>query len=114
MGKLSMDFVVPGRLLLGLVPMTLAFENMNGEYVITPTPNAKGSFNTKWNEYPNGGVEYFEVELGPISTLYGQVWWKDVPEVRIPDDIVKRFDGKGMAVVGYETDAVRKTPEGDI
>jgi hypothetical protein len=35
---------------------------MNGEYLITPTPTApKGKFSTEWNDYPNGGVEYFEV-----------------------------------------------------
>ena len=37
------------------------FQNMNGEYLTTPTPGAPEgqSFNTKWAEYP-GGVEYFE------------------------------------------------------
>jgi len=39
-----------------------SFENMNGEYLTTPTPNAKeGQFSTEWNKYPNGGVEFFEV-----------------------------------------------------
>lgn len=37
-----------------------------------PTPNATGSFNTNWADYP-GGVEYFEVYMGPITTLYSQV-----------------------------------------
>ena len=68
--------------LLGFVAITGAFENMNGEYLTTPTPNAKGSFNTKWNDYP-GGVEYFEVYLGPITSLYSQVWWKNVPAVQV-------------------------------
>ena len=31
-------------------------ENMNGEYVISPTPGASGEYNTKWKDYP-GGVE---------------------------------------------------------
>ena len=31
-----------------------------------------------------------------------------------PDDIVKKYDGKGMAVVGFEMDQVRRTPEGDV
>ena len=92
-----------------------AFDNMNGEYLTTPTLHApKGSkFNTKWSEYP-GGVEYFEVYLGPITSLYSEVWWKRVPAVELPADLSQRFDGKGMAIVGYETDAVRRTPEGDI
>ena len=90
-------------------------ENMNGEYVITPTPGtkAKGSFSTKWSEYP-GGVEHFDAYLGPITTLYSQVWWKTLPTVKLPADLVKRFDKKAMAIVGYETDSVRKTPAGDV
>lgn len=61
-----------------------------------------------------GGVEYFEIYVGPITSLYSQVWWKALPHVPIPDDVVQRFKGKGMAVVGYEVDQVRRTPEGDI
>jgi len=30
------------------------------------------------------------------------------------DDIVKRFDGKGMAVVGFEVDQVRRTDHGNL
>ena len=52
---------------------TNAFDNMNGDYIISATPNATGHFNTKWNEYPNGGVEFFEVYMGPMTTLYAQV-----------------------------------------
>ena len=32
----------------------------------------------------------------------------------LPADIVKRFDGKVMAIVGIETDQVRKTDKGDV
>lgn len=31
-----------------------------------------------------------------------QVWWKALPEVALPDELLKRFAGKGMAIVGYE------------
>ena len=31
----------------------------------------------------------------------------------LPADIVKRFAGKAIAVVGYEVDQVYKTPTGD-
>lgn len=34
--------------------------------------------------------------------------------VALPDDLVKRFDGKGMAIMGYETDAVRKKGDKDV
>jgi len=90
-----------------------AFDNMNGEYIITPTPKANGTFNTKWSEYP-GGVEYFEMHVGPITSLYSQVWWKTLPKVALPKELIQRFEGKGMAIVGYEVDQVRRTPEGDV
>ena len=32
----------------------------------------------------------------------------------LPPAIVERFAGKAMAIVGYETDSVRKTPQGDV
>jgi len=86
--------------------------NMNGEYLTSDTPNAKGKFPTEWKNYP-GGVEYFDVYHGPITSTYGQVWWTSTSN-DIPDDVVKRFDGKGMAIVGFEVDQVRKTPEGDV
>ncbi len=106
---------------LGVPCFGASFENMNGQYLTTPTPGcakgaptcAKGNFSTDWSKYP-GGVEYFEVELGPIQTLYSQVWWKTLPSQPLPADIVKRFAGKAMAIVGYETDSVRKTPQGDV
>lgn len=107
----------PLFVLLGLAGMGMAFENMNGEYLITRTPNAPaGNFSTKWSEYSNevGGVDYFEVYMGPITHLYGQVWWKELPEVALPDELVQKFDGKAMAIVGYEVDQVRKTAEGDV
>ena len=92
----------------------LGFENMNGEYVTTPTPGAsEGEYNTKWSEYP-GGVEFFDVYLGPIETVYSQVWWKQFDPVPLPEDIVKRFAGKGIAIVGYETDSVRKKGDKDV
>ena len=47
-------------------------ENMNGEYLITRTPNATGNFSTNWADYKGGPLEYFEVLLGPITTLYSQ------------------------------------------
>ena len=122
-------------------------ENMNGEYIISPTPNAKpGKYNTKWSEYKNqgtyaytlrkdavmapptstphlkifltpyshlipsteGGVESFDVYMGPIKHLYSEVFWTELPEVPLPDGLIERFAGKGMAIIGYEVDQVRK------
>ena len=112
--RLATSFLV-GFACLG--PLAEGFENMNGDYVVTRTPNAApGEFNTKWSEYKNelGGVKSFDVYMGPISHLYGQVWWKELPEQPIPADIVARLKGKAIAIVGYEVDQVRKTQEGDV
>ena len=89
--------------------------NMNGAYEIASTPNAPGgksTFPTNFADYP-GGAEFFDVYHGPIKSVYGQVWWADIKN-DIPDEIVQRFDGKVMAIVGIETDQVRKTPQGDV
>ena len=45
---------------------------------------------------------------------YSQVFWTGLPAVDLPQDIVDRYHGKGMAVVGFEVDQVRRTPEGDM
>lgn len=87
-------------------------ENMNGHYELSKTPNAPGDFPTDFKNYP-GGVEYFDVYHGPITSLYSEVWWTSTSN-DLPAEIVKRFDGKVMAIVGMETDQVRKTPEGDV
>ena len=93
-----------------------AFENMNGNYLLSPTPNApEGTkpFPTKFADFP-GGVEYFDVYHGPITSTYGEVWWTKTAN-DIPTSVIKRFaGGKAMAIVGIEMDQVRKTPEGDV
>jgi hypothetical protein len=59
-------------------------------------------------------VEYFEIYAGPVNSTYGEVFWSSLPEVKLPDELIARFKGKGMAVVGFEADQVRKTPQGDV
>jgi hypothetical protein len=66
----------------------------------------KGAFPTDFKDYP-GGVEYFDVYHGPITSVYSQVWWTSTKN-EIPAEIVQRFQGKVMAVVGMESDQVRK------
>ena len=41
------------------------FENMNGEYLTSSTPHAPEgqTFNTKWDEYPGGTVDFFEAYM---------------------------------------------------
>ena len=93
---------------------SFAGENMNGEYLLAPTPKGSATqWSTNFKDYP-GGVESFEFYTGSISSTYGEVFWTGLPEVPLPEDIVQRFEGKGMAVVGFEVDQVRRTPEGDV
>jgi hypothetical protein len=88
--------------------------NMNGEYEISLTPKqGSGKWSTNFKDYP-GGVEYFETYSGPVKSTYGEVFWTALPAVDLPSDLIKRFHGKGMAVVGFEADQVRRTPEGDV
>jgi hypothetical protein len=47
-----------------------------------------------------------------MATTYGQVFWTDQGAVKIPDDIISRFDGKVMAITGYEQDQVMVQPVG--
>ena len=107
--KLALQYV--GLLALiafvGAVPSTSP--NMNGAYLLTPTPNASDTSKmpTNYKDYP-GGVEYFEVYSDEITSLYSQVFWKGLSPVPIPADVVARFDGKVMAVVGFEMDQVRR------
>lgn len=90
--------------------------NMNGKYILSQTPKAKHTqdlFPAQYRDYPRG-VEYFDLYSPPIKSLYSQVFWKGLKPVPLPTDIVKRYAGRGMAVVGFEMDQVRRTPSGDI
>ena len=42
------------------------------------------------------------------------MFWKGLPPVDLPADIVAKYNGKGMAVVGFELDQVRRTADGDV
>ena len=88
--------------------------NMNGAYELSKTPGAPSgaSFPTNFKDYP-GGVESFDVYHGPITTQYSQVWWASTSNP-LPDDIMQRFAGSAIAIVGLEMDQVRRTPQGDV
>ena len=91
-------------------------KNMNGDYLLSPTPkgpNVQEKFPTQFKDYPRG-VESFDIYSPLVRTYYSQVFWKGLPPVALPKDIVERYHGIGMAVVGFEMDQVRKTPDGDV
>ena len=87
--------------------------NMNGDYLISnPDPSAPSGWSSSYSKFED--VEFFDVYTPPISTTYGQVFWTMMDPVPLDPDLVARFKGKTMALVGYETDQVMRTPEGDV
>ena len=84
--------------------------------VLSQTPGGKETqkrFPTHFADYP-GKPSFFDVYSPTIRSLYSQVFWKALPPVDLPEAVVRRFDGKGMAVVGFEVDQVRRTKDGDV
>merc|ERR1719412_3310724 len=78
---------------------------MNGLYTISnPNTATTNEFNSDYNSFSD--VEYFEVYSPPISTKYSEVYWTMMDPVSLDKDLVARFQGKTMAIVGYETDQV--------
>ena len=67
----------------------------------------KELFPKNFRDYP-GGVEYFDVYSPTISSLYSQVFWKALDPSPLPEDVVKEYDGKAMAIVGFEVDQGRE------
>jgi hypothetical protein len=97
-------------LALALATGAAALENMNpgGEYLIMNMDYQ--NFTTTYDtNFGRKNAEYFDVYAGPISTRYGEVFWRGLPKVPVPDAIKKRFAGKAIAVIGYEQDQVMVT-----
>ena len=96
-------------LLLLLASSIAKARNMNGvpgQYKIANalrTPPS--SFSTDYT------AEYFDVYSTPIRTRYSEVFWKELPPMALPPDLVQRFRNKTMAVVGYEVDQVQVTTD---
>ena len=89
----------------------VATKNMNAgpSYLFdNPKLDAATQFDT---DFAAKNLEYFEVYAGPIETRYGEVFWSGLPEVPLPADIVARFKGKAIAIVGYEEDQVVKAED---
>ena len=82
---------------------------MNGKYQVASGKNIKTTFN---DDYASKGHEYFDIWAPEIATHYGEVYWQYQGEAKFPDEIIKRFDGKVMAITGYEQDQVMVQPVG--
>eukprot|EP00511_Aplanochytrium_stocchinoi_P011099 CAMPEP_0204868148 /NCGR_PEP_ID=MMETSP1348-20121228/25541_1 /ASSEMBLY_ACC=CAM_ASM_000700 /TAXON_ID=215587 /ORGANISM="Aplanochytrium stocchinoi, Strain GSBS06" /LENGTH=914 /DNA_ID=CAMNT_0052020951 /DNA_START=597 /DNA_END=3341 /DNA_ORIENTATION=+ len=78
---------------------------MNGEYVISNGDAFVTDFASK-------GYEYFDVYTPEIASTYGQVFWTNLGDYMLPDEIRTRFRNKAIAIVGYEHDQVHVTPRG--
>lgn len=79
---------------------------MNGKYQLSETQTSNTSKYPDYRDYP-GGVEYFDIYSPLISQFYSQVYWEALPPVQLPADVVKKFDGRTMAIVGFEVDQVQ-------
>eukprot|EP01079_Euglenida_sp_SAG-EU17-18_P007241 gene7241-6831_t len=92
--------------------------NMNGDYDLAVTPGGKaGLFPASYKDYP-GGAEYYDVYSPPMTTLYSQVWWAPLAPAPFPQavgasthcrrlcvqEMVQKYAGKKVAVVGFECD----------
>lgn len=91
---------------------TVVTDHGKRRYVgIAPVPNKSSvpyfSEHTGYINAVNGNRvthrgEYFEVVTKPLILTYAQVWWDFVPTFPFPPEIVKRFEGKTMAITGFE------------
>lgn len=93
------DFIIPIIFYLNGVTSST---NMNGEYMLSDpkTGNHIQRDFTNFSNYP-GGTEYFDVYSPLITSYYAQVYWTRMEEVKLPQNIIDRFDNKAMAVVGF-------------
>jgi len=83
-------------------------DNMNGDYVMSSTPGGRGGlFPKRYADYP-GGAEHYDTYSPPMSTLYSQVWWKPLAPTQMPAEMIQKYKGKGMAIIGWEIDQVRR------
>ena len=82
---------------------TMQVDNMNGQYLLSNShPN--GKWDSSYNKFDD--IEYIDVYSPEISTKYGEVYWTMMDPVPLDKDVVDKFSGKIMAVIGYETDQV--------
>ena len=88
--------------------------NMNGNYYpLTNTPHSNVSKFPKTFAAYGRNITSFDIYSPLISQLYSQVFWKGLPPVDLPPHIVHQFHNKGMAVVGFEMDQVRRVKHKD-
>lgn len=70
-----------------------------------------GKFPKRYADYP-GGVEFYDVLSPAMTTYYSQVWWSPLAPSKLPKEMVDKYAGKSVAIVGWEIDQVRVMPDG--
>ena len=72
-------------------------KNMNGEYLTSQSTNlfGKQTFNT---DFASKGHEYFDVYSPEINSTYGMVYWTQMEDVSLPQEIKDRFKNKVIAI----------------
>eukprot|EP00441_Pelagodinium_beii_P019960 CAMPEP_0197660388 /NCGR_PEP_ID=MMETSP1338-20131121/50813_1 /TAXON_ID=43686 ORGANISM="Pelagodinium beii, Strain RCC1491" /NCGR_SAMPLE_ID=MMETSP1338 /ASSEMBLY_ACC=CAM_ASM_000754 /LENGTH=908 /DNA_ID=CAMNT_0043237725 /DNA_START=30 /DNA_END=2756 /DNA_ORIENTATION=- len=83
--------------------------NLNGRYSVSTGTKQDVHFN---DDYASKGHEYFDMWAPEIATHYGEVFWTEQGDQPIPDHIRERFNGKVIAITGYEFDQVMVDPTG--
>jgi len=63
-------------------------------------------------EFGFDGADYFEVFSPPIRSRYGEVVWRTLEPVALPDEIVARYENSTIAITGWEVDLVRLDENG--
>ena len=64
-----------------------------------------GKYSPDFEINSNDNIDHFDV-YGEIQTIYSQVYWTRNNPINLPPEIVQRFKGKIMAIIGYEVDQV--------
>mmetsp|Transcript_19469 Transcript_19469/g.23306 ORF Transcript_19469/g.23306 Transcript_19469/m.23306 type:complete len:842 (-) Transcript_19469:99-2624(-) len=83
--------------------------NMNGLYMVATGDKQGVEYNT---DYKSRNMQYFDVYTPELATHYGEVFWTGMGKNKLPDDIIQKFQGKTIAITGYEMDQVMVTPTG--
>ena len=82
-----------------------AVMNAGGVPYAISNPAADGEYSLDFEENVKGRVEHFDV-YGEVQTGYSQVYWTRNAPISLPPALVERFNGKVMAITGYEVDQV--------
>jgi hypothetical protein len=77
-------------------------------FAIGGTP---GLFPKQYKDFPRG-VESYDVYSPPMTTYYSQVWWAPLAPAPLPEEMVKKYAGKDVAIVGWEIDQVIRNDDG--